>query len=151
MYATALIVSAISIAAAASPLTSLSPRQAVQVASVDRYSGAGCTGTICNIAGSGDLYRGCNVITGSCQASLRLNYANSGCKGKKPCSFLFLLLSVFIFFGTLNPGVGMEPDECVVAIFTDTACSTSKQFANLTTVGTCYALGDPIRSISVTC
>jgi len=93
MYTTALIVSALSISTAASPLTSLSHRQAVQVASVDRYSGAGCTGTICNIAGSGDLYRGCNVITGSCQASLRLNYANSGCKGKTPSSSFFFLYS----------------------------------------------------------
>lgn len=50
-----------------------------------------------------------------------------------------------------NVGVGMEPDNCVVAIFTDTACSTSKQFANVTAVGTCYALGGPIKSISVTC
>ncbi|KAI2474429.1 hypothetical protein Ptr902_05035 [Pyrenophora tritici-repentis] len=80
MYAAAIVVSALisslSLTATASPLT---PRQAVQVASVDRYTGAGCTGTVCNIAGSGDLYPGCNVVNG-CQASLKLNYANLGCK-----------------------------------------------------------------------
>jgi hypothetical protein len=43
----------------------------------------GCTGTICNKAGSGDLHAGCSAITDSCQASLRLNYANAGCKGKR--------------------------------------------------------------------
>jgi hypothetical protein len=34
-----------------------------------------------NIAGSGDLFPGCNVITDACQASLKLNYVNAGCKG----------------------------------------------------------------------
>jgi hypothetical protein len=34
-----------------------------------------------NIAGSGDLYPGCNPITDACQASLKLNYVNAGCKG----------------------------------------------------------------------
>jgi hypothetical protein len=60
---------------------SLSPRQN-QIASVDRYAGSGCTGTVCNIAGSGDLYAGCNVITDQCTASLKLNYAPAGCKGE---------------------------------------------------------------------
>jgi hypothetical protein len=83
--------------AAASPFT---PRQVAAVASVDRYTGGGCTGTICvrphlqkylltqflicsqNIAGSGDLHAGCNAITDACQGSLKLNYANLGCRGK---------------------------------------------------------------------
>ncbi|CAA9962465.1 hypothetical protein PTNB73_03366 [Pyrenophora teres f. teres] len=80
MYTTTLLISALvstlSFVATASPLT---PRQAVQVASVDRYTGDGCTGTVCNKAGSGDLYPGCHPVSG-CQASLRLNYANLGCK-----------------------------------------------------------------------
>jgi hypothetical protein len=37
-----------------------------------------------NIAGSGDLYPGCNPITDACQASLKLNYVNAGCKGIVP-------------------------------------------------------------------
>lgn len=60
-----------------SPLT---PRQAT-VASVDRYAGPGCTGTICNVAGAGDLHAGCNPITDACTASLKLNYVNAGCRG----------------------------------------------------------------------
>ena len=59
MYALGLLVSTLGLAAA-SPLSGFSPRQAVQVASADRYSGPGCTGTVCNIAGSGDLYPKCN-------------------------------------------------------------------------------------------
>jgi hypothetical protein len=81
MYALTLLIAALGLATA-SPITPFSPRQVVAVASVDRYAGSGCTSTICNIAGSGDLHTGCNAITDSCQASLRLNYANPGCKGK---------------------------------------------------------------------
>jgi hypothetical protein len=81
MYALTLLIAALGLGTA-SPVTSLPFRQVAAVASVDRYAGSGCTSTICNIAGSGDLHAGCNVITDSCQASLRLNYANPGCKGK---------------------------------------------------------------------
>ncbi|KAH8723469.1 hypothetical protein GQ44DRAFT_774068 [Phaeosphaeriaceae sp. PMI808] len=63
--------------AAASPFT---PRQIPAVASVDRYSATGCTGTICNIAGSGDLHAGCNPVVDACKKSLKLSYANVGCK-----------------------------------------------------------------------
>jgi hypothetical protein len=84
MYAITLLIAALGLATA-SPASEFSARQVAGVASVDRYAGGGCTGTICNKAGSGDLHSGCNAITDSCQASLRLNYANPGCKGK--CSF----------------------------------------------------------------
>ncbi|KAF2266745.1 hypothetical protein CC78DRAFT_566791 [Lojkania enalia] len=62
----------------AAPANDLAARQSI--ASVDRYAGPGCTGTICNKAGSGDLHAGCNTITDSCTASLHLNYAPSGCQ-----------------------------------------------------------------------
>lgn len=81
MYALTFFLAALSMAAAA-PSDSMSARQAAVVASVDRYQGGGCTGTICNKAGSGDLVPGCNAITDACQASLKLNYADPGCKGK---------------------------------------------------------------------
>jgi len=88
MYALTIIVAALGLATA-SHATDFSPRQVATVASVDRYAGGGCTGTICNKAGSGDLHAGCNAITDACQASLRLNYANIGCKGgyylSSPC------------------------------------------------------------------
>ena len=80
MYALTIIVAALGLATA-SPASDFSPRQVAAVASVDRYAGAGCRSTICNKAGSGDLHAGCNAITDACQASLRLNYANAGCKG----------------------------------------------------------------------
>ncbi|OAL02309.1 hypothetical protein IQ06DRAFT_293000 [Phaeosphaeriaceae sp. SRC1lsM3a] len=116
MYAVTLLVAALGMVAAAP--SEISARQAATVASVDRYSGSGCLGTICNIAGSGDLHAGCNPITDACQASLKLNYANVGCK---------------------------------VTIWTDATCSSVRQFANVTTPGDCYALGPPIKSISVDC
>ncbi|KAF2109987.1 hypothetical protein BDV96DRAFT_502043 [Lophiotrema nucula] len=97
------------------PTYDLVVRQAI--ASVDRYAGPGCTGTICNIAGSGDLHAGCNAITDSCTASLKLNYAPTGCK---------------------------------VTIWTDSTCSSVGQFSNVTSFN-CYALGPPIKSISVVC
>ena len=81
MYALTIIVAALSLATA-SPASDFASRQVAAVASVDRFTGPGCTETICNIAGSGDLRAGCNAITDSCQVSLRLNYANVGCKGK---------------------------------------------------------------------
>tara|TARA_R110002003_G_scaffold117_18_gene10440 strand:- start:419 stop:694 length:276 start_codon:yes stop_codon:yes gene_type:complete len=81
MYGLALLIAGLGLVAA-SPSRGFEVRQAATVASVDRYAGPGCTGTICNIAGSGDLHAGCNVIEGSCQASLKLNYANPGCKGE---------------------------------------------------------------------
>ena len=81
MYALTFILTALSMVAAA-PSTDFEARQIAAVASVDRYAGGGCTGTVCNKAGSGDLHAGCNVITGTCQASLKLSYANAGCKGK---------------------------------------------------------------------
>ncbi|KAI4679980.1 uncharacterized protein J4E88_005870 [Alternaria novae-zelandiae] len=117
MYALTIIVAALGLATA-SPTSDFSPRQVAAVASVDRYAGAGCRGTICNKAGSGDLHAGCNAITDACQASLRLNYANAGCK---------------------------------VAIWTDATCTSVNQFANVTITGECYALGPPIKGISVTC
>jgi hypothetical protein len=80
MYALTIIIAAIGLATA-SPASEFSSRQVAAVASVDRYAGSGCTGTICNKAGSGDLRAGCNAITDACQASLKLNYANVGCKG----------------------------------------------------------------------
>lgn len=81
MYALTIIVAALSLATA-SPASDFASRQVAAVASVDRFTGPGCTETICNIAGSGDLRAGCNTITDSCQGSLKLNYANVGCKGK---------------------------------------------------------------------
>lgn len=81
MYTFTILISALGLAAAA-PSNNFTPRQAVAVASVDRYAGSGCTGTVCNIAGSGDLYPGCNKITDQCKRSLSLNYANAGCTGK---------------------------------------------------------------------
>lgn len=82
MYTTlTLLVAALGLATAA-PATDFEVRQLPAVAAVDRYTGGGCTGTVCNIAGSGELHAGCNVITGACQASLRLAYANTGCKGE---------------------------------------------------------------------
>ncbi|OAL45516.1 hypothetical protein IQ07DRAFT_648209 [Pyrenochaeta sp. DS3sAY3a] len=78
MYALTLLVAALGLAAAA-PST-LEVRQLPTVASVDRYAGGGCTGTICNKAGAGDLHAGCNAITDSCQTSLKLNYKNAECK-----------------------------------------------------------------------
>lgn len=66
--------------AGAAPLNEA--RQEVAVASVDRYAGPGCTGTVCNLAGSGDLYEGCNVVTGACTTSMKLSYANEGCSSK---------------------------------------------------------------------
>jgi len=78
MQAFTFILSTLSLASAA---PSFAPRQDF-IASVDRYSGSGCTGTVCNIAGSGDLRAGCNVITDQCTASLELNYAPAGCKGE---------------------------------------------------------------------
>ncbi|KAH3909839.1 hypothetical protein HBI56_130920 [Parastagonospora nodorum] len=116
MYALTLLVAAISIVAAA-PSVDVEARQAVQVASVDRYAGSGCTGTICNIAGSGDLFTGCNKVTDACKASLRLSGLKPGCK---------------------------------VTIWSDETCSSVRQFANVTSYD-CYALGPPIKSISVTC
>ncbi|KAH7412326.1 hypothetical protein DE146DRAFT_275797 [Phaeosphaeria sp. MPI-PUGE-AT-0046c] len=116
MYALTLLIAALGMVAAAP--SEISARQVAAVASVDRYAGGGCTGTICNKAGSGDLHAGCNVITGDCQTSLKLNYANLGCK---------------------------------VTIWTDSTCSSVRQFANVTIPGDCYALGPPIKSISVDC
>jgi hypothetical protein len=104
MYALTILVAAIGTVSAA-PSAEIDARQIAQVASVDRYAGSGCTGTICvqrpltlsswiqidhaqNIAGSGDLFPGCNVITDACQASLKLNYANAGCKGMFSSPFL---------------------------------------------------------------
>jgi hypothetical protein len=81
MYALTLFVAALSMVAAA-PSNEFEARQVVAVASVDRYAGGGCTGTICNKAGSGDLHAGCNAITDGCKTSLKLSYANAGCKGK---------------------------------------------------------------------
>lgn len=43
MYALTLLIAAV----AAAPSTLMSPRQVASIASVDRYSGGGCTGTIC--------------------------------------------------------------------------------------------------------
>jgi hypothetical protein len=95
MYTFFMLLATIGMVAAA-PSAEIDARQVAQVASVDRYAGSGCTGTICvrtstleashtdhlqNIAGSGDLYPGCNPITDACQASLKLNYVNAGCKG----------------------------------------------------------------------
>ncbi|KAF1936763.1 hypothetical protein EJ02DRAFT_447866 [Clathrospora elynae] len=117
MYALTIIVATLGLAMAA-PAEVLNARQAVSVASVDRSAGSVCTGTICNIAGSGDLYPGCNAITDQCTASLRLNYANAGCK---------------------------------VTIWTNSACNSVNQFANVTSLSECYALGHPIKGISVTC
>jgi hypothetical protein len=74
MYALTLLVAALGMVSAA-PSSDFEVRQVTYAASVDRYSGGGCTGTICNKAGSGDLKTGCNAITDQCQASLRLNYA----------------------------------------------------------------------------
>jgi hypothetical protein len=81
MYALTIIVAALSLATA-SPASDFASRQVAAVASVGRFTGPGCTETICNIAGSGDLRAGCNAMTDSCQGSLKLNYANVGCKGK---------------------------------------------------------------------
>lgn len=81
MYALTLLVSALGLATAA-PSSNVEARQVASVASVDRYAGPGCTGTICNKAGSGDLHLGCNAITDQCTGSLKLNYANAGCKGR---------------------------------------------------------------------
>jgi hypothetical protein len=78
MQSLTLLLSTLSLTLAA---PSLSPRQN-SIASVDRYAGSGCTGTVCNIAGSGDLNAGCNFITDQCTASLKLNYAPAGCKGE---------------------------------------------------------------------
>ncbi|EOA87937.1 hypothetical protein ACJQWK_08675 [Exserohilum turcicum] len=80
-----LLVVASTARAAATPLLLSNPMTTRQmapdvVASVDRYAAAACTGTICNVAGSGDLLVGCNVIRDGCRASLVLNYANNGCK-----------------------------------------------------------------------
>lgn len=79
MYALTIFTSILGLVAA-SPIADLLPRQ--NIASVDRYAGPGCTGTVCNIAGSGDLHEGCNVITDQCTASLHLNYAPDDCKGR---------------------------------------------------------------------
>jgi hypothetical protein len=46
MYAFTLLVAAIGMVAAA-PTTEINTRQIAQVASVDRYAGGGCSGTIC--------------------------------------------------------------------------------------------------------
>jgi len=46
MYALSLLIAVIGMVAAA-PSVDVEARQAVQVASVDRYAGSGCTGTIC--------------------------------------------------------------------------------------------------------
>jgi hypothetical protein len=46
MYGLTLLVAAIGMVAAA-PSVEVEARQAAQVASVDRYAGGGCTGTIC--------------------------------------------------------------------------------------------------------
>ncbi|KAL5121548.1 hypothetical protein ACEQ8H_000620 [Pleosporales sp. CAS-2024a] len=80
MLALSFITAAIGMVAAA-PSVDMAARQAAQVASVDRYTGGGCTGTICNIAGSGDLYEDCNAITDACQASLKLTGLKPGCRG----------------------------------------------------------------------
>ncbi|KAF1848884.1 uncharacterized protein K460DRAFT_375653 [Cucurbitaria berberidis CBS 394.84] len=79
MYALTLIVAALGLATAA-PSHDFEVRQAPTVASIDRYTASGCTGTICNKAGAGDLHVGCNVITDQCQQSLKLNYKNANCK-----------------------------------------------------------------------
>ncbi|RAQ99549.1 hypothetical protein DDE82_008139 [Stemphylium lycopersici] len=79
MYALTLILATTSLVSAF-PASGYSPRQTAQVASVDRHTGPGCTGTVCNKAGSGDLWPGCNAITDACQNSVSLNYANAGCK-----------------------------------------------------------------------
>jgi hypothetical protein len=81
MYGLTLLIASLGLVAAA-PSNDFEIRQVAAVASVDRYSAGGCTGTVCNKAGAGDLHAGCNVIEGACQASLRLNYANAGCKGE---------------------------------------------------------------------
>jgi len=133
MYALTFLVAAISMVSAA-PSTDFEVRQVAAVASVDRYSGGGCTGTICNKAGSGDLKAGCNAITGTCQASLRLNYANAGCKGKSR---------------SMRCGMSMT-DKWLVAIWKDALCKDATQFANVTD-SSCFALGPPILGISVTC
>jgi hypothetical protein len=78
MYALSFFIATLSLVTAA---PSVDHRQVIAVASVDRSSAGRCTGTICNVAGSGDLHSGCNAITDQCQASLKLNYANTGCKG----------------------------------------------------------------------
>jgi hypothetical protein len=46
MYALTLFVAAIGMVSAA-PSAEIDARQIAQVASVDRYAGGGCTGTIC--------------------------------------------------------------------------------------------------------
>ncbi|KAF2027283.1 hypothetical protein EK21DRAFT_72101 [Setomelanomma holmii] len=115
MHALSLLIASLTVAAA-SPSRGFEARQAA-VASVDRYTGPGCSGTVCNIAGSGDLHTGCNVITGACQASLKLSYANPGCK---------------------------------VTIWKNDQCKDTTQFANVTSYD-CYALGPPIKGISVDC
>jgi hypothetical protein len=46
MYALTLLITAVGMVAAA-PSTEINARQVAQVASVDRYAGGGCTGTIC--------------------------------------------------------------------------------------------------------
>lgn len=112
-----LLVVASTARAAATPLLLSNPMTTRQmapdvVASVDRYAAAACTGTICNVAGSGDLLVGCNVIRDGCRASLVLNYANNGCKGMYICNeslpfsscplyvkVAFLLLIYSFFFG----------------------------------------------------
>lgn len=87
-----------------------------------------------NIAGSGDLFTGCNKVTDACKASLRLSGLKPGCKGK------------------FNLAVGPElrANVWVVTIWSDETCSSVRQFANVTSYD-CYALGPPIKSISVTC
>ncbi|CAO2650096.1 Nn.00g013880.m01.CDS01 [Neocucurbitaria sp. VM-36] len=126
MYALTLIVSALGFVAA-TPSRGFEVRQAPTVASVDRYAGSGCTGTICNIAGSGDLHAGCNAITDQCQASLKLNYKNANCKGEFP-----------------------HRSSISFTIWRDSLCKDTAQFANITSFD-CYALGPPIKGISVDC
>ncbi|KAF2681135.1 hypothetical protein K458DRAFT_310555 [Lentithecium fluviatile CBS 122367] len=79
MHTLTLLISTLGLTAAI-PTSSFSSRQAAAAASVDRYAGPGCSGTVCNKAGSGDLHEGCNVISDACTTSLHLNYANTGCQ-----------------------------------------------------------------------
>jgi hypothetical protein len=148
MQAFTFLLSTLSLAFAAPTTDASLSRRQQNIASVDRYAGGGCTGTVCNIAGSGDLKAGCNVITDQCTASVKLNYVPVGCKCKFGFELLFPGGRRLWLYG--DGTSSFWANTITVTIWTDKTCSSVRQFANVTTFD-CYALGPPIGSISVVC
>jgi hypothetical protein len=155
MYALALIAATLGLATA-SPISSLlSARQAPPnfVASVDRWTGSNCSGTVCNVAGSGDLHPGCNPITDRCQGSLSLNYANLGCTGMFFFFLFFLIKTMIKCISSSFHLLRLTSIVCfclAVTVFADEKCQNKGPIA-LQTAGVCSALATPFKSIYVKC